>query len=180
MKKATQIIMAVIMITLIGTTGISMADSTPYGAAGATLDENLTIEEMLNFAIQDEFLAKAEYESIMAEFDTQRPYSNIVKSEETHITLLLPLFETYAFDIPVNDAATKVVLPDTLAETYVIGIEAEIANIEMYELFLDEDLPDDVRDVFERLKSASENHLKAFENASNRNNSARGLRGKNR
>ncbi len=180
MKKATQILMAVIMITLIGTTGISMADSTPYGAAGAALDENLTIEEMLNYAIKDEYLAKAEYESIMAEFDTQRPYSNIIKSEATHISLLIPLFETYDFEIPFNDAATKVVLPDTLAETYTIGIEAEIANIEMYELFLDEVLPDDIRVVFERLKSASENHLKAFENASNRISGVRGLRGKNR
>ncbi|MCD4713178.1 MAG: DUF2202 domain-containing protein [Clostridiales bacterium] len=180
MKKATQILMAVIMITLIGTTGISMADSIPYGAAGAAVDENLTIEEMLNYAIQDEYLAKAEYESIIKEFDTQRPYSNIIKSEETHINLLIPLFETYDFEIPFNDAATKVVLPVTLAETYVIGIEAEIANIEMYELFLEEDLPDDVKTVFERLKAASENHLKAFENASNRNTGVRGFRGRNK
>lgn len=33
----------------------------------------------------------------------------------------------------------------------------------MLELFLKQDLPDDVRIVFERLKSASENHLRSFE-----------------
>jgi rubrerythrin len=33
----------------------------------------------------------------------------------------------------------------------------------MYEAFLKRDLPNDVRDVFEALKSASGKHLEAFE-----------------
>jgi hypothetical protein len=34
----------------------------------------------------------------------------------------------------------------------------------MYETFLDQNLPDDVRIVFESLMHASENHLRAFQN----------------
>ena len=38
----------------------------------------------------------------------------------------------------------------------------EIENIAMYERFLQQELPKDVRQVFESLKNASENHLRAF------------------
>ncbi len=34
----------------------------------------------------------------------------------------------------------------------------------MYESFLQTSLPEDVRDLFERLQQASENHLRAFRN----------------
>ncbi len=34
----------------------------------------------------------------------------------------------------------------------------------MYESFLEDDLPDEVRDVSEHLKAGSENHQRAFEN----------------
>jgi hypothetical protein len=43
-------------------------------------------------------------------------------------------------------------------------VAGEIQNITVYGQFLEaEDLPDDVRSVFERLMPASENHLAAFE-----------------
>ncbi len=41
-----------------------------------------------------------------------------------------------------------------------IGVDAEINNIAN---FLEQELPDDVRTAFEKLKAASENHLAAFE-----------------
>ena len=40
---------------------------------------------------------------------------------------------------------------------------AEVKNIAMYEKFLDQDLPDDIRLVFANLMQASEKHLAAFE-----------------
>ena len=46
---------------------------------------------------------------------------------------------------------------------------AEVHNIAMYEAFLkQEDLPDDVRAVFEALTRASGNHLRAFEQNANK------------
>ena len=54
-------------------------------------------------------------------------------------------------------------MPSTLAESFETGVAAEINNIAMYEKFLLQELPQEVRDVFERLMNASKNHLKAFE-----------------
>ncbi len=92
------------------------------------------------------------------------PFSNIIRAEVTHISLLLPLFETYGYIAPADTASEHVVMPKDLKTAFEIGVQAEIDNITMYESFLDRDIPDDVRDVFERLKAASENHLRAFQN----------------
>lgn len=75
---------------------------------------------------------------------------------------------TQNYNVPLNDASDRVVIPETLAEIYKAGVDAEIMNIEMYKSFLEEDLPDDIKFVFERLKSASEKHLSAFERSADR------------
>lgn len=135
-----------------------------YGSAAVLAGQTYTIEEMLRFAIQDEYAAQAEYDAIMKAFDVTRPYSNIIKSEGTHIDYLMSLYDTYGYTVPSNTATEHVVLPTTLNETYAIGVDAEIKNIDMYKVFLDQDLPDDVEAIFEVLQKASENHLKAFQN----------------
>ncbi len=88
------------------------------------------------------------------------------------------MFDKYDFNVPVNDADERVVVPDSLSEIFSIGVEAEINNIEMYKDFLEEDLPDDVELVFENLMKASEHHLKAFERADGRNSDNFNQRGK--
>lgn len=144
-------------------------DESGYGAAGAATDSAYTLEEMLTYAIQDEYLAQAEYAAIMEEYGQVSPFNNIIKAEESHISSLVILFDDYEFAVPINDASDRVVLPDALEDSYGIGVEAEIQNIAMYEKFLEQDLPDDVRVVFEELLAGSENHLKAFENKANSN-----------
>ena len=121
---------------------------------------------MLTYAIQDEYAAKAEYAAIMEAYGAILPYSNIVKAESRHISALLPLFEAHDVGVPVDDAASRVTVPGSLQESDEIDVEAEIRDNEMYESFLKEDLPEDVRIVFENKKRASESHPRAFENAS--------------
>lgn len=168
MKKTMSLLIVAALSFSIALTGVAYAEVNDFGAAGAENDESWTLEEMLGYAIEDEYMAKAEYDALMSEYGQIRPFSNIVKAEETHIRALVPLFEAYGYELPINDAADRIVLPETLEEIYAIGVEAEIKNIEMYEKFLEEDLPDDVASVFERLMKASENHLKAFEKADSR------------
>jgi hypothetical protein len=128
-----------------------------------TSDVEYSLEEMLNYAIQDEYLAQAEYELIIAEFGEIRPFINIVEAEQTHIDLLVPLFAAYNMDLPSNNADEIAVLPESISSALATGIEAEEMNIAMYKQFLSQDnLPDDVRSVFENLMNASENHLRAF------------------
>ncbi len=127
------------------------------------LEDGYTLEEMLNYAIQDEYMAQAEYQAIIDTFGHVMPFVRIVEAEATHIEMLLPLFEAYGIVVPTNEAAQNVVIPETITSALATGVEAEENNIAMYLAFLAQDnLPDDVREVFEYLKTASEHHLQAF------------------
>lgn len=134
-----------------------------YGAKGAMESDEFTLEEMLSYAIQDEYLARQEYESIIDEFGEIRPFSNIIRAEETHIEWLTELYEAYGLIIPEDTSKDYVMVPENLADTYPIGVQAEVDNIAMYDIFLKQDLPDDIKEVFIALRDASKNHLAAFE-----------------
>ncbi|MDO9493634.1 hypothetical protein [Acetobacterium sp.] len=164
MKRLSKLLTVLLLaFTLVGSVGVVMAEENDFGSAGALADDNLTLEEMLTYAIQDEYAAEAEYAKIIATYGQVRPYSNIVNAETKHIAALTPLFEANSFETPVNDAASRVILPASLKESYAIGVQAEIMNIDMYNRFLTQELPDSVRTVFESLRKASESHLVAFQ-----------------
>lgn len=166
MKKITKLVTSVVLgVLFMATSVIALAGEGSFGAAGAATDESLTLEKMLTYAIQDEYLAQGEYDAIMAEYGVQRPFSNIIKAEGRHIAMLLPLFDKYDVAVPIDDSKDHVVLPGSLLESYKAGVDAEVLNIAMYERFLKENLPEDVKAVFESLKSASEKHLAAFTRA---------------
>lgn len=139
-----------------------------YGAKGAAQSSELTLEQMLVYAIQDEYLAHAEYEYIINKYGSIRPFSNIIKAEETHIDMLKPLFAKYGFQQPEDSAKDHVLIPKDLKHAFETGVQAEIDNIAMYEKFLSKNIPDDVKSVFQSLKNASENHLRAFKNGLSR------------
>ena len=134
-----------------------------FGANTALEKTELTIEQMLQYAIQDEYFARQEYELIMEEYGELKPFINIIKAEETHIELLKDIFKAYGYDIPEDNAIEYTMVPDKLEDIYDIGVQAEIDNIAMYEKFLGFELPDDIRDVFTVLRDGSINHLAAFE-----------------
>ena len=135
-----------------------------YGADGALDDANMTLADMLSYAIQDEYLARAEDDWITTTFGSARPFSNIMRAEETHIEALQPLFTAYGITAPADEGASRAVAVGSLTEAYQAGVNAEVNNIAMYETFLAQELPDNVRAVFESLMRASENHLRAFQN----------------
>ena len=60
-----------------------------------------------------------------------------------------------SFQLPEDNVIEHVVTPEEIKSALGIGVQAEIDNIAMYEAFLQTDLPADVRDVFERLTTAS-------------------------
>lgn len=134
-----------------------------YGAKGALVDKDLTINDMLMYAVQDEYLAHGEYLAIVEKFGDQRPYNNIIKSEETHLSLLEEVYGIYGMNFPADTSDEHVIIPSTLLEAAQTGVQAEIDNIAMYEKFLTQELPENVRDVFTVLMNGSESHLKAFQ-----------------
>lgn len=149
------------------------ADSSLWGAAAAKDDASPTVESMLRYAIEDEYLAHAEYAAIIAKFGAQNPFSNIISSEETHIAWLSSEFAARKLPVPADEGAKHVVMPSTLEGAFKAGVQAEIDNIAMYERFLKYPIiaraeNAAVRDLFTRLRDASKNHLRAFENGLNR------------
>lgn len=134
-----------------------------YGAKGALVDNDMSIVDMLMYAAQDEYLARAEYEAIIEEFNVSRPYFNIMRSEETHLDSLSDIYETYSLEFPSDTSKEQLVIPTSLLEAAKVGVQAEIDNIAMYEEFLTYDLPDDIEEVFNSLLKGSLNHLKAFQ-----------------
>ncbi|SMC86903.1 ferritin-like domain-containing protein [Papillibacter cinnamivorans] len=165
-KKLTAVFLAALTIGAVSIPALAADGS--FGSAAVTEDETYTLPEMLTYAIEDEYLALAEYETITDAYGTQNPFTNIIKAEKTHISELEPLFEEYGVVLPENTAEKYTAVPGSLLDAYKASVEAEISNISMYEAFLKQDLPDDVRAVFTALKNASENHLAAFEKNADR------------
>jgi hypothetical protein len=163
-------VLAALLATVAVAGAFADVSSADFGAKGAEGKSGLTIEQMLTYAIQDEYLARAEYELIIGEYGSIRPFTNIMAAEEHHIEWVTDLLNEYGYALPKDTARMYVVLPEDLKSSFETGVQAEIDNIAMYESFLQTDLPDDVRDLFEQLKRASENHLRAFRNNLNRYN----------
>jgi len=157
------------VLGLVGLSLVSAQNALPlYGNAAAKADANLTVESMLTYAIQDEFLARAEYVAIMAKFGQMSPYTNIKKAEEQHIAWLKDMFASFKLALPADGAAPYIHAPATLKEAAQAGVQAEIDNIAMYERFLAQPVLRDPRyatvvDLFTRLRNASQNHLAAFQ-----------------
>ena len=119
---------------------------------------------MLDILYQDEYNTKSTYEEIIDEFGPNILYNNLIQAEAQHMNALERIYTRYDIQIPDMDARTPN-LPDKLLDTYTLGKEAEEANIALYDKYLDEDLPEDIRFTFERLMNASYHHLDAFNQA---------------
>lgn len=144
---------------------VQPANSNLFGAEAAKSDTDLTLEDMLTYAIQDEYLARARYSLVIEKFGEQRPFSNILSAEETHISHLIPLFKKYNVALPADNSKDYVKVPTSIKESLETGVQGEIENIAMYERFLKQNIPSDVKTVFTSLRSASQNHLQAFKRA---------------
>jgi hypothetical protein len=70
-----------------------------FGNAGARADSQLSILDMMTYAIQDEYAARMEYYEIQEIFGIMRPYDNIQRSEEKHISMLKDLFAQYGLTV---------------------------------------------------------------------------------
>lgn len=167
MKKSALI--AAFVFGCVAAASIAAQTTLPlYGNAAAKADATLSVESMLVYAIQDEYLAHAEYAAIMAKFGQMTPYTNIKKAEEQHIAWLKDIFASFKLAVPIDVAAPYIHAPATLKEAAKAGVQAEIDNIAMYERFLAQPVLRDpnyaaVADLFARLKNASQNHLAAFQ-----------------
>lgn len=130
----------------------------------AQLDEQT--QQALIDAINDEYKAHATYQKVIEQFGQIRPFTNIIKAEETHIQELLPLFEKYGIAVPEDDWYAKVPSFGSVQEALEAGVQAEIENAGMYDEFFTFVEEADIIKVFTALRDASQDkHLPAFKRA---------------
>ena len=127
-----------------------------------------TLEDKLVLAIEDEWNAAITYEAIIDTYGEVKPFTNIIQAELYHASLLEPLFEIYGVDLPEKPTLDSLTVPASLEEAFALGVDAEIANIALYESFIAQGVPEDVQAVFEQLIFGSEHHLNAFSRALDR------------
>jgi hypothetical protein len=124
-----------------------------------------SVEKALTLAIEDEYKAYTVYQKVIEKMGMVRPFSMIIRAEETHIASLKSLFDKYGLKVPENNWSKKINVATTISENCQIGVDAEIANAKLYR---EELLPavseySDITNVFTNLMNASEQkHLTAF------------------
>lgn len=121
----------------------------------------------LQAAIADERKALATYEAVVDKFGNVKPFINIIRAEEQHISMLKALFDKYGIEIPA-DTTTVGTLPETFAEICAVAVQAEIDNDQLYQDMIPSIQEQDIKDVFNALANASKTmHLQAFERCAN-------------
>lgn len=168
MKTISHFASILLIAAVISTATPAQAGSTLWGAVAARSDSNPSLQSMLTYAIQDEYSARAEYEKIMAKFGSMNPFSNIIQSEQSHIAWLKDAYAARKLSVPSDEASKHTVIPVTLKSAFEIGVQAEIANIAMYDQFLATEVvkkPENatLKTLFTHLRDASKNHLRAFQ-----------------
>jgi hypothetical protein len=133
--------------------------------SGAAL--SAPIIEAMNLALEDERDALAIYEVIMVRFGDIRPFSNIARAEERHISAMPARYKRYGITppdtlgVPDPSSATEELL--ALCQ---LGVDAENENTRLYDEELLPAVADypDIAQTMHRLRDASwNNHKQAFE-----------------
>ncbi len=134
----------------------------------ARIDENSQIpivSQILRIAVYDEFKAYETYTKIIEKFGLVQPFVNIKEAEAVHYAALIQLMQKYNVEVPLNNWASKIEIPNTFIECCEMGVAGEISNIAMYNNLLSYAVEPDIKDVLFRLQAASyNNHLPAFRN----------------
>jgi hypothetical protein len=125
--------------------------------------------QILMEALDDEYLAYATYDQVIKDFGPIRPFISICVAEGRHINALLGLFERYGLSIPDNPWPGRVDRYASAEAACKAGVEAEIANGEMYDRLIQNARKPDIVAVLKNLQAASQlRHLPAFQRCEER------------
>lgn len=128
-------------------------------------NEQAIVSQVLRIAVYDEFRAYETYTAIINKFGAVQPFVNIKEAEARHYSALIPLLEKYGVEVPINNWANKIEVPNSIIEACELGVAGEIQNIAMYDNLLQYTQELDIKDVLFKLQAASfNNHLPAFRN----------------
>jgi hypothetical protein len=147
-------------------------------AANAAVPTTLTVAQkaQLKYLVEEEKLARDVY-TYLAEKVTTRKFSNIARSEQTHMNYLGTVLTKYKIWNPTTNRKAGVFFNQEiqglyntltaegavgLVEAYGVGVKVEEVDIASLEELLLKAMPVDVKATLELLLAASYNHLEAF------------------
>lgn len=163
-RKQFTVIVAIIALFLCGCSHNDDEQGSAGGSGTVAVPAATTdLSSYVAAAINDEYRARDTYQGVIDRFGNIRPFSNIKKAEEQHISWLIELYRQYGISVP-GDTVGGLPTPATIAASCSLGVQAEIENADMYVRLLagTKNYPD-VQDVFTRLRDASlYQHLPAF------------------
>lgn len=150
--------------TQISTAGVGECKICGFDISSYTGDLKKEEIDGLLLALNDEYMAIALYEQVNRNFNDPRLFVNIVEAEKRHAEMLKGLFTKYGIAIPENPWPGKVTTYKTVAEACKAGVDAEIANRDLYTRLFRSTERQDILDTYRALQRASEeNHLPAFQ-----------------
>ncbi|GAK59066.1 hypothetical protein U27_06042 [Candidatus Vecturithrix granuli] len=135
-----------------------------FAGTGLAQQLDARTQQALLDALNDEYKALATYQQVIKQFGEIRPFTNIMKAEQTHVEELLPLFEKYGVAVPENEWIGKIPAFASIEDALKAGVQAEIENAQIYDEFFTFVQEQDVLQVFKQLRDASQDkHLPAFQ-----------------
>ena len=148
------------------------AGSSSYAATTLTLDQ----KKQLQYLVEEEKLARDVYNYFAANVTSQK-FSNIAKSEQTHMTYIANLLKTYKVYNPAATTKPGVFRNTDLQKLYndlissgktsitaafSAGVTIEQTDIADLQKDLQSNMPADIQAALESLLRGSQNHLAAF------------------
>jgi hypothetical protein len=136
-------------------------------ASEPSIESEAVLEAMLA-TIQDEYRAELIYQKVIEDFGSVRPFVNIINAEVRHSEAIAGLYVSRGLSVPPSQWRWEEIPAYTsLVKACEAGVQAEIDNAEIYDEYLDLELPTDVQRVFENNRRASiQNHLPSFQRCS--------------
>lgn len=164
------------------TTAVSSVDESPTGvdssgsATAAEIDVSLPdgVEPGSDAALawdalmgpEGEYAAAASYAAVIDSFGEVEPYVTIKAAEERHIDALIRQLDRYGVDVPDNPYLGNLEAPSDLQSAASAWAVGEVANVELYDVLLEQTDDPNLTRVFTNLRRASlESHLPTFEAA---------------
>jgi hypothetical protein len=147
-------------------------------APGASAVTTLTATQksQLKYLVEEEKMARDVYSYLSANVTTQK-FSNIVKSEQTHMDYVATVLKSYKVWNPTTNRKVGVFYNQEIQglyneliksgsigvlEAFAAGVTVETVDIASLKELLLKTLPVDVKTMLTTLLNASQNHLAAF------------------
>jgi len=168
-RSLSTLISAAVGLGLLSASTACSSSSSPaapsvVGATSTAPSTTTSLAEMLVATYQDERHAEKIYERVLADFGSVFPFVNIVEAERKHASSVANLLTSRSLAVP-ESAWTIDNVPrfSSVPEACAAAATAEVDNVALYDRFLAQELPADVRSVFHNNRAASiDKHLPAF------------------